>query len=469
MAYQFPISKFLRRVLNESTLHGVFHLINPKSKLAEKIMWAVIIGLVVFCSFSLLTVFWYRYLTNPTVIALNRNYHEWNTTFPSITVCFHNRLNVTARDNLVKQMKPKNPEKFKNFLGLLAEANIFRLQTLMEFDEYSFLDLKATQNQITNFVDTKVMLDNGQEAGFKRVVTELGICYTFNSDITRFMSTDPSSSSDEYSHNDLIQVTMMERDIMASLENLTENGNIFYHGPFEVPSILKRLIVSASTSAFLTITFKPVIITADSTIENLYVQQRRCRFPYESNLVMFPRYYSHSLCLLDCRLRLFLKYCECVPFFYNLDVETPVCRIKQLRCIVQNLVTIRQSLSSCGCLKDCNTISFTLQSYVLFEWFNDPLIKWNMETPKVRYSRRIIYGFVDAMASTGGICGLFFGASVLTFVELVYSLLKHLLKLFTPKKNKTNTSQNKNFNNKIPVAKNVNNKVKFNKQVTLWY
>ncbi|XP_055527002.1 pickpocket protein 11-like [Wyeomyia smithii] len=397
MVYQFPISKFLRHVLNESSLHGVFHLINPKSQLAEKILWAVTIGSVVFCSLSLLTVFWYRYLTNPTVITLDRNYHEWNTTFPSMTVCFHDRLNITARDNMVKQLKPENPEKFKNFLGLLAEANIFRLQTLMEFDEYSYLDLKETQNQITNFVDTKVTLDNGKEAEFKRVVTELGICYTFNSAITRFLSTEPLNSDD--SRDELVQVTMMERDIMASLENLTANGNIFYHGPYEVPSILKRLMVSASTSAFLTITFKPVIITGDSTIELLYVSQRRCRYSYESNLLMFPQYYSHSICLLDCRLRFFLKFCGCVPFFYNLDVETPVCRIKQLSCIVQKLVTIRQSLSNCGCLKDCNTISYTLQSYVLFEWFNDPLIKWNMETPKVRYSRRIIYGLVDALGS----------------------------------------------------------------------
>ncbi|KAL1380678.1 hypothetical protein pipiens_014016 [Culex pipiens pipiens] len=136
-------------------------------------------------------------------------------------------------------------------------------------------------------------------------------------------------------------------------------------------------------------TFKPVTVTADSTIENLYVQQRNCRFPHESNLEFFVGFYTNSLCMLECRLKF---------------------------------------LASCRCLKDCNSIGFTLQNYVLFDWFKAPLIKWDMEFQKVRYSRRIIFGFADAMVSTGGICGLFFGASFITVVELCYLFLRNILK-----------------------------------------
>ncbi|XP_058458184.1 sodium channel protein Nach-like [Malaya genurostris] len=423
MAYQFYITKFISRVLERNTMHGVFHLTNPKSSLAEKISWVLVISSVVICSIYLLTLFWIRYLTNPTVISLDRNYHEWNTTFPSLTVCFHDRLNTTARDMLIDQVKPENPQKFEQFLARLVEANIFRLETLVEFEEYSDMDLKAVLNQITNFVDTKVMLDNGITGKLFRVITELGICYTFNSDMVRFTSAEELEEEDL--PTDLIQISATERDIMASLGNLTSNGNIYYHGPYEIPSYLKKLIVTLATNAFLTITFKPVIITADSTIQDLYVQQRRCRFSHESNLEFYPNYYSHSLCLLDCRLRLFLDHCSCLPYFYNVNAQVPVCRPKELQCIVDHLGEIRRSLSSCGCLKDCNTISFTLQHFVMFDWFNDPLIKWDIEVPKVRYSRRIIFGFVDAMTSTGSIFGLFFGASVITLIELFYSVVKN--------------------------------------------
>ncbi|XP_058828422.1 sodium channel protein Nach-like [Topomyia yanbarensis] len=467
MAYKFHISKFIRRVLERSTFHGVYHVANKKNSLCEKISWGLAILLAVIGMSYLLVLFWIRYLTNPTVISLDRNYHEWNTTFPSLTVCFHDRLNVTARDILVEELKPEDPQRFERFLALLAEANIFRLEPLVEFDEYSDLDLQAVLNQITNHVNTTVILDNGLDAKTYRVVTELGICYTFNSAMVRFTTVDALDEEDL--PKGLIQVSTMERDIMASLSNLTSNGDIFYHGPYEVPSYLKRLIVTLSTSAFLTITFKPVIITADATIQNLYVQQRRCRFPDESNLALFPNYYSHSLCLLDCRLRLFLKYCGCVPYFYNLEVKVPVCRLKQLRCVVDNLAEIRQTLSSCGCLKDCNTISFTLQNYVMFDWFNDPLIKWNMETPKVRYSRKIIYGFADFMVSIGGIHGLFFGASVISFIELLYSFIKNVLQSLIRFRSKMQDKTRVGSVKRSTELQNDKINVKFNERVTYWY
>ncbi|EDS32013.1 conserved hypothetical protein [Culex quinquefasciatus] len=305
-----------------------------------ELFWASIILSVIVSSIYLVALFWVRYLTNPTVISLDRNYHEWNATFPSLTVCFHDRLNLTARDALTNRVNPKDPAKFKRFLATLAEAHLFRLEQLIEFDEYSDLDLKSVLNQISNVVDAEVVLENGLKAKLHR---------------------------------------------------------IYYHGPFEAPTVLKKLLVKTAVSSFLTMTFKPVTVTADSTIENLYVQQRNCRFPNESNLEFFVGFYTNSLCMLECRLKLCLEFCGCVPHFYNTAVRLPVCPLKRLRCLVDNNVKIRQSLASCRCLKDCNSIGFTLQNYVLFDWFKAPLIKWDMEFQKVRYSRRIIFGFADAM------------------------------------------------------------------------
>ncbi|XP_039447527.1 sodium channel protein Nach-like [Culex pipiens pallens] len=426
MEYEFPISKFIRRVVEKTSLHGVFHLTNAKSVLIEKLFWASIILSVIVSSIYLVALFWVRYLTNPTVISLDRNYHEWNATFPSLTVCFHDRLNLTARDALTNRVNPKDPAKFKRFLATLAEAHLFRLEQLIEFDEYSDLDLKSVLNQISNVVDAEVVLENGLKAKLHRVITDLGICYTFNSAILQFLSVEPLS--DEDLRSGLVEISIIERDTAATLSNLTSNGDIYYHGPFEAPTVLKKLLVKTAVSSFLTMTFKPVTVTADSTIENLYVQQRNCRFPHESNLEFFVGFYTNSLCMLECRLKLCLDFCGCVPHFYNTAVRLPICPLKRLRCLVDNNVKIRQGLASCRCLKDCNSIGFTLQNYVLFDWFKAPLIKWDMEFQKVRYSRRIIFGFADAMVSTGGICGLFFGASFVTVVELCYLFLRNILK-----------------------------------------
>lgn len=394
----------------------------PLHTIFEKYMWGVIIISSILCSLYLITLFWLRYLTNPTVISLDRNYHEWNTTFPSLTVCFHDRLNSTARDNVIKRVKPANVTKFEIFLNLLAETEITNIQRLKGYDEYSKLNINAFLNEIVNHVDVPVQLSNGIETNMVRVITELGICYSFNSAIIQYLSVETSESN--LGKKDLIEISIMERDTTASLNNLSSNGNIFYHGPFEIPTYLRQLSVPSSASTFLQMSFKPVIITADTTIENLYVQQRSCRYTYESNLKLFPKFYSYSLCLFECKLQQFFEKCGCVPYLYNLGVGIPVCRLKELECISDNLVKVQQVVSSCGCLKDCNLINFTLQSYLMIDWFNNPLIKWDMIISKVRYSRRIIFDLADAMVSTGGIAALFFGASFVTVVEISFLIVR---------------------------------------------
>ncbi|XP_055623469.1 sodium channel protein Nach-like [Toxorhynchites rutilus septentrionalis] len=449
MTYEFYISNFLRRVVQNSTLHAVFHLTNVKSAASEKFFWRLMIWSSVLSALFLVALFWIRYLTNPTVITLDRNYHEWNTTFPSLTICFHDRMNATARDELIDRLKPNDTKKLERFLDLLVSTDIFSVGELAEYDEYSEMDFKLILNQLTNVINRKVILGNDIEAKFYRVITEMGICYSFNSDIIHLISSEGLGIYNPA--NELVEINIVERETTASLRNLTSNGDIFYHGPFDAPLILKRFKVHTSASAFLTMTFKPVTVTADFTIQDLYVQQRNCRFRHESNLDFFPSYYSNNLCILECRLKFFIQFCGCIPHFYNLAVRVPICRLKQLKCLMDNHNNITRSLSSCVCLKDCHSISFTLQNYVLFDWFNDPLIKWDMDVPKVRYSRRIIYGFVDAVASTGGIAGLFFGASVITVIELIFLFIKTSLKSLESYRKKQKHPSEQNIHLKIKI------------------
>lgn len=40
--------------------------------------------------------FFRRHLYNPTVLSIERDFINWNTTFPSLTICPINKLNETA-------------------------------------------------------------------------------------------------------------------------------------------------------------------------------------------------------------------------------------------------------------------------------------------------------------------------------------------------------------------------------------
>ncbi|KAJ8703746.1 hypothetical protein PYW07_013040 [Mythimna separata] len=56
-------------------------------------------------------------------------------------------------------------------------------------------------------------------------------------------------------------------------------------------------------------------------------------------------------------------------------------------------------------------------------------IRINMMPPKIRLNRDIIFTLEDLFASLGGTTALFVGASVLTVVETVLFILRHLVRL----------------------------------------
>jgi hypothetical protein len=46
---------------------------------------------------------WQRYVTNPTVMSLEKNYRQWSRLFPAVTTCFLENLNYTRADQEIKK------------------------------------------------------------------------------------------------------------------------------------------------------------------------------------------------------------------------------------------------------------------------------------------------------------------------------------------------------------------------------
>lgn len=96
---------------------------------------------------------------------------------------------------------------------------------------------------------------------------------------------------------------------------------IYYHGPFDLPSISKR-VSSEDTKqkSYISLKFAPLIITSDEKIlKNLFEFQRKCKFASEGNPLSHfqTEIYSQDLCQYECRVEKFLDICKCIPFFYK--------------------------------------------------------------------------------------------------------------------------------------------------------
>lgn len=62
-------------------------------------MWMGVFLLSVYGASTMIANSWQRYNANPTVIAIQKNYREWNITFPAATFCFLDNMD----ENLAKE------------------------------------------------------------------------------------------------------------------------------------------------------------------------------------------------------------------------------------------------------------------------------------------------------------------------------------------------------------------------------
>uniref|UniRef100_A0A182PUD1 Sodium channel protein Nach n=1 Tax=Anopheles epiroticus TaxID=199890 RepID=A0A182PUD1_9DIPT len=466
MVYSFSFTKAIQNVLAQTSLHGVFHLVHTRSTYVEKVIWLGIISMALFTGCYNVGSFWVRYWTNPTVIALDRDYHLWNTTFPSLTVCFQKRVNEVARDQLLAQVDPELLERYTEFLDALLDSDIENVGRLAEFEEFEGVNLRELLNELTDRPNAIIKMEGGLEGTLVRSLTEMGICYTFNTAIGRYLSIDPYTGDEK-----LYEVSVFNGEASATISNCTSNGNIYFHSPYEMPTIRKSLLIERGFFTFTKMDFNALAITSIPALKSLSIKQRKCRFPHESNLKFFPEYYSYGLCLLECKFYLFLKHCDCIPYFYQIPDPSRYCKLSQLACVelYQSYISfltadeLREIFGACNCLKNCDDVTFTLQQYGSTFWFNDPVIKWSIRIPKIRYSRRIIYDFIDAMVSTGSILEFFFGFSIITLVELAYFSMRNLIlscmriKMIRtickrkPRKVKNSVNKNQKILKKVPA------------------
>lgn len=58
----------------------------------SRMLWFAFICVALFSIISLSKRTWHRFQTSPMVISMDRNKLVWNTSFPSLTVCPHKRI-----------------------------------------------------------------------------------------------------------------------------------------------------------------------------------------------------------------------------------------------------------------------------------------------------------------------------------------------------------------------------------------
>ncbi|XP_065206755.1 sodium channel protein Nach-like [Planococcus citri] len=427
--------KFLKIFVSATSIHGLIHFTGPRIHLIERMLWLISFVLCLYGATILSLSTWKRYQETPTVISMERNWKDWNTSFPSITICPTEKYDELALQELIDTefKNYTNKEEISNFLIHLANATYFTFINVPEIGTNIVPPSRYIEFIYRIRFNLRYVLSNSNMELFNistldLTITELGICYAYNSRVAIYNSYSYwlSKNWTILSSDKLIERNPLDGDMFGQIMNMSSGYYGFIHSPMEAPDIAAYMLFSPSY------VFKSIELTALSTystskVKDLNIEQRKCRFFNESNLITSP-VYAYRLCRNECRMKLAHKLCGCIPHFYRPSYQYKICDVKGMHCLGQYselLVKLKDSLTNnkiqCPCHLPCEYTIYVVETEENMEWPFGTYIKWSLSKyPRMRLKRDILFGFSDVLVSVGGTFGLFLGSSVLSFMEILY-------------------------------------------------
>ncbi|XP_055297023.1 pickpocket protein 28-like [Sitodiplosis mosellana] len=214
---------------------------------------------------------------------------------------------------------------------------------------------------------------------------------------------------------------------------------VFIHVPGEVPN-MSRQFVYVSVLEDVKLSIQATMITTSDGLRSYKPSQRQCFFNSDRQLRFF-KIYTQSNCEAECLSNYTKNECECVKFSMPRDNQTKICSPLKSECykmaaeklygedIVDGLQDDKAKIfrKDCNCLSSCTSISYEVidhiqalgQDHITTE--KTSIVNIFFKTHLVTaYRRAELYTYPNILAIGGGLLGLFLGISALSVVEFIY-------------------------------------------------
>ncbi|CAH1392429.1 unnamed protein product [Nezara viridula] len=371
---------------------------------------------------------------------METNYKDWNTSFPSVTIC---PLPKYDQENLDKIIY----EKFSNIKEKETVLGFFTQLSNASFGTFS--EVRTSTDEIEPSTYWKVVwkiafpftynVSNSNTEAYNQtemnqVVTEVGFCYSYNSLATIY--NDPKMWERKewqlLTGLPIFRSSPLDGDIFTQVMNMNAGYRLYILDPTEFPDVSIPQIEGFNNS-YKTLDLTALSIVSAKEVEDLSIQQRKCRLPRESNLLTSP-VYSYNLCRMECRIKECYGLCKCIPYFYRPTDNYPVCDLDGMHCLDKHSERLVRMIDPntgrkipCDCLQLCNEVNYIVDTDNSMPWTLGTNLKWGLtKYPKFRLKRGILFGETELLVAVGGTVGFFFGCSLLSFAEIIYFFTLHL-------------------------------------------
>jgi acid-sensing ion channel, other len=173
---------------------------------------------------------------------------------------------------------------------------------------------------------------------FKVVVTEEGVCYTYNGlDVLRGDNesdvewTLEGGYSNNTEHNDVYAGSAYPLIVALEVRKEFNDGlckgpilgfKVYLHLPNEIPHISKHYYLVPYKQSVKITTIPKIIVTAPE-LRHFSLEKRQCFFSDERYLRFF-KYYTQSNCEFECVVNLTVSVCGCLRFDMPSELEISV-------------------------------------------------------------------------------------------------------------------------------------------------
>nr|CAH7764769.1 unnamed protein product [Callosobruchus chinensis] len=319
-----------------------------------------------------------RFMANPTVVTIQKDFRNWINHLPAVTGCLNEKLSKRKAESYIKRqwnVEPSDEEfvYYLDFVKTVSSATYYTLVDLKRFEDDKTLEnvdmVKLVTEVHPDLSGQLVTFERRRELNWKFILTELGVCITFNSKFAKLFEIRKEGVNDSLSEDNYILKCHYLNRLCYARYDSDPNYPLQYHihSYLDIANINSNQI-QANISDEVEINYKMIETGASPDIRYLSPSQRRCRFDDEPLTDKVP-YYSTTICFVMCRYEMALKLCGCKPFFYHFLDGKP-CDIKGLLCLSKHadLITQPPSKSGCKCPQPCNLISYLPQIPKYARW-----------------------------------------------------------------------------------------------------
>ncbi|XP_047992149.1 pickpocket protein 28-like isoform X1 [Leguminivora glycinivorella] len=478
------IKDYLIDYTSNSNLHGLKYIGEKERTFVEKVFWIFMFTCCVVLCAGLIQKVYIKWNESPVIVSFAENpMPVWKIPFPAVTVCFetkaqqskynfteiyHLYLNNTGNDTAGNYTELTEEEKHVfEYVSMVCDSHLSPT-TGRKYGSGAdaVAKLKEVCPNITeSFFGCKWENINRDYCSdlFSPILTEEGICYTFNTlgaeemlrlenlhhDYEYLQEGNPNHTTTWSLENgypeDTPIVTYPHRGsgygakagltfiIKASEVDLdylcrgpVQGFKILLHNPAELPRLSVQYF-RAPLSQEVVVSVKPKMMTTSDGLLPYSPNIRKCYFPSERYLRYF-RVYTQANCEMECLSNFTYARCGCVHFGMVYGENMTVCSAGSIQC-VQNaqkeLVTVaamsslerdsadnstnvidenaRDIAMRCMCMPACTSIEYEAEtSQADFEW-RDIFTSFKAEIPpelEDNFMTRIFIFFKEAQFIT---------------------------------------------------------------------